>query len=174
MWLALLKSMVLRGNEMKDMNKRERFLLVMVITLAVCLVFIISTFDATRSQRNNLAAQNCSLQEEKNAIYDTNMRLLEALRREHRIALAADTKLLVADLAWLDRENDTFYMDAFIDLDNGEGNCFKRLKKLFDEDEGARARAVNIVCYHLDNMCLYDITSDYYNQLVAESETAEG
>ena len=114
--------------------------------------------------------QNYSLQEENNDVESAKSNLLEALKREHRIALSTDTKLLVANLAWLDRVNDTFYMDAFIDLDSGEGNCFKRLKKLFDEDEDARARAVNIVCYHLDNLCLYDITDDYYDQIANESQ----
>ncbi len=154
---------------MKNLNKREKILFSIIIILAIVLIATFVALNKAQVERNSLAFQNCSLQEEKNDVDATNLKLLEALRYEHRIAVSSDTKLLVADLAWLDRENDTFYMDAFIDLDNGEENCFKRLKKLFDEDKEARERAVNVVCYHLDNICLYEITSEYYDQLVAES-----
>ena len=154
---------------MKYLSKREIILVMITIALAIILIMAIIALNSARSKCNDLSARNCALQEEKNDIDDTNMKLLEALRREHRIALSNDTKLLVADLAWLDRENDTFYMDAFVDLESDEGNCFKRLKKLFDNDKEARERAINIVCYHLDYLELYSVTSDYYDQLVAES-----
>ena len=156
---------------MKNFNKREKILFSIIVVFAIVLIVAFIALNKAQTERNSLAFQNCSLQEAKNDVDATNLKLLEALRYEHRIAVSSDTKLLVADLAWLDRENDTFYMDAFIDLESGEGNCFKRLKKLFDEDKNARERAVNIVCYHLDNICLYEITSEYYDQLVAESTT---
>lgn len=155
---------------MRNLNKREKIFVAIIVVLVVGFVYAFSALNTTQVKCNELACQNYSLQEENNDVESAKSNLLEALKREHRIALSTDTKLLVANLAWLDRVNDTFYMDAFIDLDSGEGNCFKRLKKLFDEDEDARARAVNIVCYHLDNLCLYDITDDYYDQIANESQ----
>lgn len=155
---------------MKNLTKREKIFVAIIVVLAISLIIMFNVLDNTQMECNNLAMQNYSLTEERDNVNTTNLNLLEALKREHRIALNADTKLLVADLAWLDRENGTLYMDAFIDLDSGEGNCFKRLKKLFDEDKDARARAINIVCYHLDDICLYQVSDDYYNQLVLESQ----
>ena len=159
---------------MRNLTKREKIFVAIIVVLTISLVFTFSVLNNTQTECNNLAFQNYNQQEENNDIDATNSKLLKALKREHRIALSADTKLLVADLAWLDHENDTFYMNAFVDLGTVDDNYFKCLKKLFDEDKDARARAVNIVCYHLDNIYLYEITNDYYDQLVAESQTIDG
>ena len=156
---------------MKKLNIYNKCLIAVIVVLTIGLIATFVALNRVNTKYNDVSFQNCALQEEKNDLEATNLKLLEALRCEHRIAISADTKLLVADLAWLDRENDTFYMDAFIDLETGEGNCFKRLKKLFDDDKEARERAINIVCYHLDNLDLYSVTSDYYDQLVAETTT---
>jgi hypothetical protein len=155
-------------NVMKDINKREKVFIVIIISLVVCLVVEFATLNNTKKECDSLAFQNCSLEEVCNDKDAANLKLLEALRREHKIALAVDTKLLVANLAWLDRENDTFYVSAFIDPNSKEGNRYKLLKKLFDEDKEARTRAIDIVCYYLDNTQLYEITNDYYNQIATD------
>lgn len=153
---------------MKYLSKREIILVMITIALAIIMIMAIIALNSAKSKCNDLSARNCALLEEVNDYNDMNMTLLEALRREHRVALSDDTNLLVADLAWLDSENDTFYMDSFINFESCEGNCYEELKKLFENDEGARERAINIVCFYLDNLELYSVTSDYYDQIANE------
>ena len=109
---------------MKYLSKREIILVMITIALAIIMIMAIIALNSAKSKCNDLSARNCALLEEVNDYNDMNMTLLEALRREHRVALSDDTKLLVADLAWLDSENDTFYMDSFINFESCEGNCY--------------------------------------------------
>ena len=56
-------------------------------------------------------------------------------------------------------DNDDEIIDDLTPLDENDK---------IENDEGARERAINIVCFYLDNLELYSVTSDYYDQLVAE------
>ena len=156
---------------MKNYSKREKIMVAIMAVLISCLIFSLIAWHNTQVQRDNLNAQVISQNKSFCELADDRDRMVDYLAREHLVVLRHDTKLLVANLAWLDFENDTYYMDAFLDMSPEEGNSFERLKKLFDEDKEARERAITIVSYSSQNKELYSVTSEYYDYLVSDEYT---
>ena len=110
----------------------------------------------------SLSEENCENSEMKDV-------LLDALRREHSTSLMNSPQLLVGNLAWIDENKGTHYLDMIVGTSEDE-NYFEKAKEILEEDKEARKKAVCVVESYLNEEYLYAVTPEYFDYLTTTTK----
>lgn len=140
----------------------------LISTLIVCLLLGLSVFGyrykLAVDQNHQFQQRVYELSEEHCEYEGINQMLLDALAREHCAALRESPQLLVCNLAWIDENKGTHYIEMIVGPD--EEHPYEKAKALFEKDKTIRDGAISVVENYLNEPYLYGVSKEYFNYLI--------